>query len=158
MCSSSAMSCCTGLKYWNIALLNLYLGDVTCNYAVMRSLVYRLWCRTLAYVDMKRNSTTYKALLLTTVILFHTIVSKLLLLLCHEYSWRGSKSFPSAMNITGLQVPTRSLRDYPLFHYSPPFKNCPAATCTPAAVSLRSDFDVFTRQITSFSQILPFLF
>jgi hypothetical protein len=33
-----------------------------------------------------------------------------------------SKSFPSSMDITGLQVPTRNLRDVCLFHVCPP---CP---------------------------------
>jgi hypothetical protein len=39
----------------------------------------------------------------------------------------GSKSYPSTMDIIGLRVPFRNLLDFPLFHVSSFYKNCPSS-------------------------------
>ena len=70
-----------------------------------------------------------------------------LLLLLLLFSEGGSKSYRTFINIVNLQVPTQNLRDFPLFHVSPSFKNCPCARCATVANSVYSDSDVFRRQI-----------
>jgi hypothetical protein len=65
----------------------------------------------------------------------------------------GFKSFPSAMDIIGLRVTTRNLRDFPLFHVSSFYKNCPSGRCATAANSVCNQLDVFRRQIVTLSQM-----
>jgi hypothetical protein len=65
----------------------------------------------------------------------------------------GSKSCPSTLDIIGLRVPTRNLRDFPLFHVSSSYKNCPTARCATAANSVCNQLDVFRRQIVTLSQM-----
>jgi hypothetical protein len=65
----------------------------------------------------------------------------------------GSKSCPSTMDIIGLRVPTRNLRDFPLFHVSSSYKNCPSGQCATATNSVCNQLDVFRRQIVTLSQI-----
>jgi hypothetical protein len=59
----------------------------------------------------------------------------------------GSKYCPTSIDITGLWVLTRKLRDCPLFHVSLFFKNCHTSGCATAGNSVRRDIDVFRRQI-----------
>jgi hypothetical protein len=61
----------------------------------------------------------------------------------------GSKSCPFSMDIIGLRVPTRNLRELPLFHVSPASKNCPSARCATAANSICNKLDIFRRQIVT---------
>ena len=49
--------------------------------------------------------------------------------------------------IIGLWVPTRKLRDYPLFRVSPTFKNDPSVRSGAAEHSVCSDFHVFRKTI-----------
>jgi hypothetical protein len=66
----------------------------------------------------------------------------------------GSKSCPSTMDIIiGFRVPTRNLRDFPLFHVSSSYTNCPSSMCATAANSACNQLDVFRRQIVTLSQI-----
>jgi hypothetical protein len=65
----------------------------------------------------------------------------------------GSKFCPSVLKTVGLCVPTRHLRDFPLFYACPAFKNCPSARCASAANVCR-DFDIFRRQNVSLKHIL----
>jgi hypothetical protein len=65
----------------------------------------------------------------------------------------GSKSYPSSMDIIGLRVPTRNLRDFPMFHVSPSFRNCPSSSHATAANSVCSGFDIFRRQSITLSQV-----
>jgi hypothetical protein len=65
----------------------------------------------------------------------------------------GSKSCPSTMDIIGLRVPTRNLRDFPLFHVSSSYKNCPSSRCATAANSVYNQLDVFRKQTVTLSQM-----
>ena len=58
-----------------------HLGDVIYNLAVRRCLVYRLWCRAVAYIDTHTNPTVDNALLLNTVITFHTVVITIIIII-----------------------------------------------------------------------------
>ena len=77
----------------------------------------------------------------------------LLLLLLHDIRYQldasfvinvllGSKSCPSTLDIIGLRVPTRNLRDVSLFHVSSYYKNCPSGRCVTAANSICNHLDV----------------
>jgi hypothetical protein len=63
----------------------------------------------------------------------------------------GSKSCPSATDIIGLDVPTRNLREFPLFHVSPSSKNCPRSAA--AANSVCKKLDIFRRQTIALTQM-----
>jgi hypothetical protein len=65
----------------------------------------------------------------------------------------GSTSCSSTMDIIGLRVPTRNLRDFPLFHVSSSYTNCPSGRCATAANSVCNQLDVFRRQIVTLSQM-----
>jgi hypothetical protein len=65
----------------------------------------------------------------------------------------GSKSCPSTIDIIGLRVPTRNLRDIPLFHVSSSYTNCPSGRCATVANSVYNHLDVFRRQIVTLSQM-----
>jgi hypothetical protein len=65
----------------------------------------------------------------------------------------GSKSCPSTMDIIGLRVPTRNLQDFPLFHVSSSYKQCPSGRCATAENSVYNQLDVFRRQIVTLSQM-----
>jgi hypothetical protein len=65
----------------------------------------------------------------------------------------GSKSCPSTMNIIGLRVPTRNLRDFSLFRVRSSYTNCPSARCATAANSVCYQLDVFRRQIFTLGQM-----
>ncbi|PNF32147.1 hypothetical protein B7P43_G02842 [Cryptotermes secundus] len=55
----------------------------------------------------------------------------------------GSKFCPSALEIVGLRVPARYIRDFALFNVCSLFKNCPSARCAAAANVVCRDVDVF---------------
>jgi hypothetical protein len=61
----------------------------------------------------------------------------------------GSKSCPSNMDIIGLRVSTRNLRDFPFFHVSSFCKICPSGRCATAVNSVCNQLDVFRRQIVT---------
>jgi hypothetical protein len=63
----------------------------------------------------------------------------------------SAKSSSSTMDIIGLRVPTRNPRDFPLFHVSSSYTNCPSARCVTAANSVYNQLDVFRRQIITLS-------
>jgi hypothetical protein len=65
----------------------------------------------------------------------------------------GSKSCPSTLDIIGLRVPTRNLRDYSLFHVSSYYKNCPSGRCVVAADSICNNMDVFRREFVTLSEM-----
>lgn len=60
-----------------------------------------------------------------------------------------SKSCPSSTYIIGLIVPTRKLRDFPLFHIHPFSKNCPSARCVKVANSVCNDFGIIKKHINT---------
>jgi hypothetical protein len=64
----------------------------------------------------------------------------------------GLKYCPSLLEAVGLRVPTRYLRDFSMFIFSPSLKNCPAR-CASAANVVCRDFDVFKTNIVSLSHI-----
>jgi hypothetical protein len=49
----------------------------------------------------------------------------------------GSKSCPSSMDITGVRIVTQKLRDFPLFHVSPPPPPAPLQKQSRGQVPLR---------------------
>jgi hypothetical protein len=68
--------------------------------------------------------------------------------------YRGLKYCPSLLEAVGLRVPTRYLRDFSTFNFSPSLKNCPSARCASAANVVCRDFDVFKTNNVSLSHIL----
>jgi hypothetical protein len=54
----------------------------------------------------------------------------------------------------GLRVPTRHLRDFPLFYVCPTIKSCPSARCASAANVVCRDFDVFRNHYVPLEHIL----
>jgi hypothetical protein len=66
----------------------------------------------------------------------------------------GSKFCPSVLETVGLRVPTRHLRDFPLFYVCPTIKNRPSARCASAANVVCKDFDIFRRHNVSLEHIL----
>jgi hypothetical protein len=55
--------------------------------------------------------------------------------------------------------PFQKLRDFPLSHSSPAFKNCMSARCTTAENLVCGDFDVFRKQTITitFDKLLIFV-
>jgi hypothetical protein len=66
----------------------------------------------------------------------------------------GSKFCPSVLETVSLRVPTRHLRDFPLFYVCPTIKNRPSARCASAANVVCRDFDVFRNRNVSVEHIL----
>jgi hypothetical protein len=63
------------------------------------------------------------------------------LFLTHVYF--GSKFRPSVLEIVGLRVPVRYIREFALFNVCSSSKNCPSARCASAANVVCRDVDVF---------------
>jgi hypothetical protein len=60
----------------------------------------------------------------------------------------GSKFCPSVLEIVGLRVPARYIRDFALFNVCSSTKNCPSARCAAAANAVCKEVDVFgTRKV-----------
>jgi hypothetical protein len=59
---------------------------------------------------------------------------------------KGSKACSSTMDITGLCVPVRNLRYFPMLHVSSSLQTGPSARRANAANSDCSDFHIFRRQ------------
>jgi hypothetical protein len=57
--------------------------------------------------------------------------------------YSGSKFCPSVLEIVGLRVPARYLRDFALFNVCSLCENCPSASCASAANVVCRDVDVF---------------
>jgi hypothetical protein len=57
--------------------------------------------------------------------------------------YRGVKFCPSVLEIVGLRVPARYIRDYALFNVCSSSKNCPSARFASAANVVCKDVDVF---------------
>ncbi|PNF20040.1 hypothetical protein B7P43_G05817 [Cryptotermes secundus] len=66
----------------------------------------------------------------------------------------GSKFCPSALEIVGLRVPARYIRDFALFNVCSLFTNCPSARCAAAANVVCRDVDVFGARNVLPKQIL----
>jgi hypothetical protein len=63
--------------------------------------------------------------------------------------YRGSKFCP-VLEIVGLRVPARYIRDFTLFSVCSSSRYCPSARCTSGANVVCRDFDVFgAKPITS---------
>jgi hypothetical protein len=69
--------------------------------------------------------------------------------------YRGLKYCPPHLEAVGLRIHTRYPRDFSMFNFSPPLKNCPSARCASAANVVCRDFDDFETNIVSLSHILP---
>jgi hypothetical protein len=55
----------------------------------------------------------------------------------------GFKFCPSVLEIVGLRVPARHIRDFALFNVCSSSKNCPSARCASAANVVCRDVEVF---------------
>jgi hypothetical protein len=53
------------------------------------------------------------------------------------------KFCPSVLEIVGLRVPARYIRDFALFNVCSSWKNCPSAQCASAANIVCRDLNVF---------------
>jgi hypothetical protein len=58
------------------------------------------------------------------------------------------------LETVGLRVPTRHLRDFPLFCVCPAIKNRLSARCSSGTNVVCRDFDIFRRQNVSLDKIL----
>jgi hypothetical protein len=70
------------------------------------------------------------------------------------FPYSSSKLCPSVLETLGLHVPTRHLRDFPLFYVCPEIKNRPSARYASAANVACRDFHIFRRQNVSLEYIL----
>jgi hypothetical protein len=57
--------------------------------------------------------------------------------------YRGSKFCPSVLEIDGLRVPARYIRDFTLFSVCSSSRYCPSPRCASAADVVCRDIDVF---------------
>jgi hypothetical protein len=68
--------------------------------------------------------------------------------------YRGSKFCPSVLEIVGLRVPARYLRDFLMLNVCSSNKICPSAVYTSAAKVAYRDTDVFGTKTLSLTHIL----
>jgi hypothetical protein len=96
------------------------------------------------------------------VLHFMGLLLLLLLLLCRRRQLDaifvinvllGFKSCPSTLDIIGLRVPTRTVRDFSLFHVSSFYKNCPSGRCVIAANLICNYLDFFRREFVTLNQM-----
>jgi hypothetical protein len=66
----------------------------------------------------------------------------------------GSKFCPSVLEIVGLRVPARYIRDFALFYVCSSCENCPSAGCASAANAVCTDADVFGARNVLLNHIL----
>jgi hypothetical protein len=66
----------------------------------------------------------------------------------------GSKFCPSVLEIAGLRVPARYIRDFALFNICPSSKNWPSARCASVANVVCRDFDVLGAKTVLLNSIL----
>jgi hypothetical protein len=66
----------------------------------------------------------------------------------------GSKFCPSVLEIAGLRVPLRYIRDLALFNVCSSSKNCPSARCASDANVVCRDVDVFGAKNVLLNNIL----
>jgi hypothetical protein len=66
----------------------------------------------------------------------------------------GLKFCPSILEIVGLRVPARYIRDFALFNVCSSYKNCPSARCASAANVVCRDVDVFGARNILLSRLL----
>jgi hypothetical protein len=60
------------------------------------------------------------------------------------------------LDVLGLQVPTRDLRDSPCYHVCPSFNTFPSEKCSTTGNSLCIDFDIFWKQIITHSRLFRY--
>jgi hypothetical protein len=68
--------------------------------------------------------------------------------------YRGSKFCPSVLEIVGLRVPARYVRDFTLFCVSSSSRYCPSARCASAANAVCRDIDIFGAKPVLLNHIL----
>jgi hypothetical protein len=68
--------------------------------------------------------------------------------------YRGFIHCSSSLEILGLRVPVRHIRDFPMFNVSSTSKNCPSARCASAANVVCRDVDVFGQKPLTLRHIL----
>jgi hypothetical protein len=68
---------------------------------------------------------------------------ELLLLLLFTQGYRGSILCPSTLEIVGLRVSVRYIRDFPMYSVCSVSNICPSARCASAADVVCRDVDVF---------------
>ncbi|PNF36234.1 hypothetical protein B7P43_G08692, partial [Cryptotermes secundus] len=68
--------------------------------------------------------------------------------------YHGSILYPSALEMVGLHVPVRNIRDFPMFNACSVSKNCPSARCASAANVVCRDIDVFGPKTLLWKHIL----
>jgi hypothetical protein len=66
----------------------------------------------------------------------------------------GFKFCPSVLEIVGIQVPSRNIRDFVLFSVCFSCKNCPSARCALAAAVVYRDIDLFGARNVLLNQFL----
>jgi hypothetical protein len=68
--------------------------------------------------------------------------------------YRGSKFCPFVLEIVGLRVPARYIRDSTLFSVSSSSRYCPSARCASAANVVCRDIDLFGAKTVLLNHIL----
>jgi hypothetical protein len=66
----------------------------------------------------------------------------------------GFKFYPAVLEIVGLRVPARYIRDFALFNVCSSSKTCPSARCASAADVVCKDVDVFGAGKVHFNHFL----
>jgi hypothetical protein len=66
----------------------------------------------------------------------------------------GSEFCPFVLEVVGLRVPARYLRDFALFNACSSSKNCPTARCASAAIVVCRDVDAFGAKNVILNHIL----
>jgi hypothetical protein len=63
----------------------------------------------------------------------------------------GSKYYPSVLEIFGIRVPTRNIRNFTTFNCS--FSHCPSARCVSAANAICKSADIFSKSCLSLKSL-----
>jgi hypothetical protein len=70
------------------------------------------------------------------------------------YFYNGFKFCPSFLETAGICVPTRNVRDFPLFTLGFYRKICPSARCASATNIVCKDIDIFGKHSVALNHIL----
>jgi hypothetical protein len=76
---------------------------------------------------------------------------------CYSFVYLGLKFCSPVLEIVGLRVPARHIRDFALFNVCSSCKNCPSARCASAANIVCRDVDVFDVRSVRLNRFLYYI-